>query len=199
MSYKKYSRPSFRYKEYEKASLKHLKACQAMLAGLSCKTTTISVAEKEYLLMDIFYLSSYTLECIINYAILKLIYKQSYNKWHDNESVRKVVDPNYSFAFKSKDQNGNKYRFYIESHNFWNNIDLLNQLLSGNTIPLISNKKNLPPNHISPIVLDMIESWEARSRYHTYPKYNEKEIRDLVELTEQVYNAIINPLSGVGL
>ncbi|WP_228043965.1 hypothetical protein, partial [Dolichospermum sp. LEGE 00246] len=63
MSYKKYSRPSFRYKEYEKASLKHLKACQAMLAGLSCKTTTISVAEKEYLLMDIFYLSGYTLEC----------------------------------------------------------------------------------------------------------------------------------------
>ena len=28
---------------------------------------------------------------------------------------------------------------------------------------------------------------------------NEKEIRDLVELTEKVYNAIINPLSGVGL
>jgi hypothetical protein len=72
MSYKKYSRPSFRYKEYEKASLKHLKACQAMLAGLSCKTTTISVAEKEYLLMDIFYLSGYTLECIINYDMLTL-------------------------------------------------------------------------------------------------------------------------------
>ena len=180
------------YREYEKASLKHLKACQIMLTGLNYQAKSISVQEKEYLLMDIFYLSGYTLECIINFALLKKVYKR--NRWNDTKCVKKVVDSSLSFAFRCKDYQGNQYTFCIQFHNFWKNINLLDSLLAGNNIPLIGDKKSVPVG-----LLNMIENWESASRYHTHKKYNESDINALVELTEKVYNAIINPITGVGL
>ncbi|MCE2906773.1 MAG: hypothetical protein LW814_17455 [Anabaena sp. CoA2_C59] len=186
-----------RYKEYERASLKHLKACQAMLAGLSCQAKSISVAEKEYLLMDIFYLSGYTLECIINFALFKEVYKKPHNKpkYNDYTNVKIVEDSTLNFAFKFRTKANSKgYAYCIQTHNFYKNIQLLNNLVGKNTIPLISNPKTVPPN-----LLQMIRNWKAEARYHTHIKYNEKDIKSLVELTEKVYNAIIDPRMGIGL
>ncbi|MFN5066741.1 MAG: hypothetical protein ACK4V0_19490 [Aphanizomenon sp.] len=186
-----------RYKEYERASLKHLKACQAMLAGLSCQAKSISVAEKEYLLMDIFYLSGYTLECIINFALFKEVYKKPHNKpkYNDDTNVKTVEDSTLNFAFHSYSiETQKKYYYCIQHHNFYRNIELLNELVGSKSIPLISNPKTVPHN-----LLQMIRKWKAQARYDTNIKYDEKDIKSLVELTEKVYNAIIDPRMGIGL
>jgi hypothetical protein len=191
------------YSDYEKASLKHLKACKTMVFTLLHHSASISQKDKSYLLMNIFYLSGYTLECIINYALFKEVYRR--NRWSNKECVKKgfshkkgVVDKNLSFAFwqektpsfnpkTGKNSMTNKYNHCIQHHDFWNNVTLLDNLLSGNCIPLIGNKKAVPQN-----VLRIIPTWRAASRYDTHVTYKESDIVDLVDLTEKVYQGIIN-------
>lgn len=196
------------YSDYEKASLKHLKACQTMVFALLNHSASISPKDKSYLLMNIFYLSGYTLECIINYALFKEVYRR--NRWSEKECVKTgfhkkgVVDNSLSFAFWQKQtpkldrgqpvinpKTGkklmiNKYNHCIQYHDFWNNVTLLDNLLSGNCIPLIGNKKAVPKN-----VLSIIPTWGAASRYDTHVTYKESDIFDLVDLTEKVYQGII--------
>lgn len=199
------------YSNYEKASLKHLKACQTMVFTLLHHSASISPKDKSYLLMNIFYLSGYTLECIINYALFKEVYRR--NRWSDKECVKKgfshrkgVVDKSLSFAFRQEktpklDHLGkpvinqktgkscmiDKYDYCIQYHDFWNNVTLLDNLLSGNSIPLIGNKKVVPQN-----VLRIIPTWGSARRYDTHVIYKESDIFDLVDLTEKVYQGIID-------
>ena len=189
------------YSDYEKASLKHLKACKTMVYALVHHSASISPKDQSYLLMNIFYLSGYTLECIINYALFKEVYRR--NRWSDKECVKKgfnnkgVVDKSLSFAFwqektriinpkTGKSSMTNKYDHCIQHHHFWNNVTLLDNLLSGNCIPLIGNKKAVPPH-----VLRIIPTWRAASRYDTHVTYKQSDIFDLVDLTEKVYQEII--------
>jgi len=190
------------YSDYEKASVKHLKACKTMVFALLNHSASISPKDKSYLLMNIFYLSGYTLECIINYALFKEVYRR--NRWSEKECVKKgfshkgVVDESLSFAFwqektpvvnpkTGKRSMINKYAHCIQHHDFWNNVTLLDNLLSGNCIPLIGNKKAVPTN-----VLRIISTWQAASRYDTHVTYKESDISDLVDLTEEVYQGIID-------
>ena len=197
------------YSDYQKASLKHLKACKTMVFALGNHSASISPKDKSYLLMNIFYLSGYTLECIINYALFKEVYRR--NRWPEKECVKNgfshkkgVVDNTLSFAFwqdktpklergkevinpkTGKPSMTNKYNHCIQYHDFWNNVTLLDNLLSGNCIPLIGNKKAVPPN-----VLRIIPTWGTASRYDTHVIYKESDIFNLVDLTEKVYQGII--------
>jgi len=64
------------YKKYRTAARRHLDSCEYMLDYLD----KISYADsycKENILADIYYLSGYIIECIVNYAIEKLELPQS--------------------------------------------------------------------------------------------------------------------------
>jgi len=199
------------YRDYEKAARKHLQTCKSMLLGLDCfesNNMRLSNRNREYLLMDIFYLSGYTLECTINYALFKLISNESHNRSHllhiasslnppvqdiRNLPVKKIYDnpSTHRFAFYKRMRGVSvNFNYYVSGHDFWKNIDLLNNLLIGNSIPLISNKNSIP-NNLRNMLDSSINGWKAEKRYETTQRFTLDDIRELVNFSEEVYNAII--------
>lgn len=64
------------YKEYRTAARRHLDSCEYMLDYLD-KISYADSYSKENILADIYYLSGYIIECIVNYAIGELGLPQS--------------------------------------------------------------------------------------------------------------------------
>ena len=65
------------YKDYKTAAQRHLMTCQYMVECLTLPDNTLhkplSSSYKSYLLKSIYYLSGYTIESIINYAIYECV------------------------------------------------------------------------------------------------------------------------------
>jgi len=176
------------YQEYKKAALKHLKSCQAIVDYFDHSYHSISPLGEQYLLMNLFYLSGYTLECVINYALFKKIYTK--NNFPNHIPVYGVYDRRENFAFKKKykeQKTGQEFyaKFYIESHNFMNNRSLLKKLTPSSNLPLIHDEKIVPSS-----VFNLIKAWKARCRYETTPNYNRSDICDLIDFTGKFYREV---------
>lgn len=195
------------YTQYKDAALKHLQACKTALHGLS---GTVSTTNKDALLLDIFYLSGYTLECIINYAIYKRV------GWHTN--VYDLIDSNNKISFykPKKDRNGNFIRifdtrtnqhftpqYWIAQHQFNRNIRLLADIFRvefpGTSFHLVNNLTRVSMSN-QKMILEIIgngrtrnnqDFWKPELRYEPVSwfnaRYTEQDVIDLVNLTEQVF------------
>jgi hypothetical protein len=190
------------YTQYKDASLKHLQACKTALYGLkfykgaSGVTTSTPNPSRDALLFNIFYLSGYTLECIINFAIYKKI------GWTTN--VQHMSNSHYSICYNIH-QHSLPFRptYSISQHKFNKNIQLLNNLLPGNNIPLINPSIPIHSNpNIEKMLLDTVsrrrntDCWKPDLRYNPvswfFPKYTEQDVHDLVSLTEDIYIKLQN-------
>jgi len=196
------------YNQYKDASLKHLQACKTALHGLSFyhnKSSAIPTTpqlNKDSLLLDIFYLTGYTLECIVNYAIYKKIgfnntsdVKQMYNFSNKIAFFRR---PNYPQTNNRVQLNGHDFlpSYWIEQHKFNKNIQLLDKLLPGNNIPLINQSVPISLT-IQKMILETVSRvrnnnyWKPELRYEPanwiLGKYTEQDIKDLVKLSEKIY------------
>lgn len=200
------------YTQYKDAALKHLQASKTALRGLSfykgATNSTLNLS-KEALLFDIFYLSGYTLECIINYAL----YKKT--GW-TTQDVKEVYDISRNFAFfKKPNYNGTRNRvqvqnrsgnyvdfsprYFIEQHRFNNNIGLLSSLLPNSQIPLIDSSVNISQK-MKEMIFDSLNGrrnnnyWKAEMRYEPITwfssRYNEQDVREFFALTETIYNEL---------
>jgi|GEM_PF-2612897 len=181
----------FGYKQYKDAALKHLKSCQEIIKYFNCQYNCISPGTEKELLINVFYLSGYTMECIINYAIFSKIYTST-KSLSKSDNVYRIFDPTNKFSFYSKynDNNGVTCtaNYYVSGHNFMKNITLLKKLTPGGNIPLVHDPKIVPSS-----VSTLIRKWDVKIRYETNinPPINKTDIASLVEFTEKFYNEVI--------
>ncbi len=200
------------YREYQTAAEKHLKACKATLSMLATENfnSILKNKEKEYLLMDIYYLSGYIFECTIIYAIYKKAFE--FHGCPPFDETKDIKDnyapttfygqggayyhnpPDIKFAFYKKycdKRHSNTPNltadYFVHGHKFWLNIDLLNsKILTGNTIPLISDRDF--PNATNQAIYDLIETWKPEKRYQIEnPALTFAEVNAIVSLANEVY------------
>jgi hypothetical protein len=191
------------YTQYKDAALKHLNACKTALYGLKFYhgTTPLSQKKREALLHNIFYLSGYTLECVINYALYKRL------RWTSQE-VHKLINSDYKIVYvkpTSWNQNAGRLEvksftdrirnvtftpnFWIAQHEFNKNVQLLHILLPNSRVPIVDNSIRIPPN-VHRMVFEIQNQknhWRPELRYETTTPFSQSDIEEFVELTEQVY------------
>jgi hypothetical protein len=182
------------YKAYQIASLKHLHTCKVMLDSLDLLATNTSAQineghKQEALLHNMFYLSGYTLECIINYGILK------HYKWKEKKSVDDTV-PDHHFSSQSdlafhrgtRTLKGGVYNFNMQGHDFQRNIMILNRALPASKIPLIDRTVRVETD-----LKNIFMAWQVEIRYHSSAtlyadvKLTKDTIKKFVALTEKIY------------
>ena len=178
------------YTQYKDAALKHLNACKTALHGLKFYhgNTPISQKKREALLHNIFYLSGYTLECIINYAIYRRV---GFSLTSEVELLQDTVN-NISF-YKTPRGNTHKFTYFVQQHKFHKNIQLLHNLLpGGHSVPLVDRTINIAPE-MERMIFDRFAGvrnnnhWRPELRYETTTPFSQSDIEELVKLTEQVY------------
>ncbi len=207
------------YTEYQTAAEKHLQACKAALSMLATENfnNVLKRREREYLLMDIYYLSGYIFECTITYAIYKkafefhseppfdetkdikdthretTFYGQGGAYYHDPPDIKFAFYKKYSDKLHSNTPNLTA-DYFVSGHKFWLNINLLNsKILIGNTIPLISDKDF--PDTTRQTIYDLIENWKPEKRYQIEnPRLTFGEVNAIVNLAEEVYKKVINAI-----
>lgn len=188
------------YREYQKASHKHLVSCKSILDSITILNGNPNALigqnnRQQAVLHNVFYLSGYTLESIINYSIYK------HFRWN-KASVR---DVDHSFSQRCglsygrlRKQNGlADYPFFISGHEFSRNIQILQREFSNSQIPLIDRSETVDAE-----VVKLFRAWCVEIRYHneseTYSNVtlNLNNTNLFVETTERIYNGLI---SKVGL
>ncbi|SHG56562.1 hypothetical protein [Pedobacter caeni] len=184
------------YQDYQKASAKHLLSCQSILLVLdslnSENNDTKNHNQKiKVLLHNLFYLSGYTLESIINYSIYK------HFRW--SKSSIYEIDHNFSskcdltFYPDVPRQNGRgNYLFYISQHEFSRNIQILSKALPNSKVPLIDRTISVDKD-----LINLFLNWKVEIRYHPEStQYSTIEltidnIKRFVSTTDQVYNGLM--------
>lgn len=183
------------YRNYQKASEKHLSTCKTIMNSvilLNGNDQAIINQEQKLnsVLHNVYYLSGYTLECIINYAIFK------HFKW----SKPSIMDEDHSFSKRcglsyGKLKQVNKqstYPYIIHKHEFSRNIDILRKEFSTSKIPLIDVTEKLDSE-----VLKLFNSWRVEIRYHPPEnKYSSIQlttanIQKFVDTTDKVFNGVM--------
>ena len=138
------------YKDFLNAARKHEYTCQVLLDRLE---TIDETKEKEFfrfLLLNLYYLTGYIIECSVKYGIYSLI---TYSKDKD---------------IKKLNQDGLTYTDYIKHHKFERYTEYLDQRI-GIVLPLIRDKKQIDKE-----VLKLYQNWDAIIRYSCNMDVNEK-------------------------
>lgn len=144
------------------------------------------------LLHNLFYLSGYTLECIINYSIFK------HFKWKESESVYLT---NHVFSNKSqvcfyentrRTSGQGSYTFWLSTHDFQRNMQVLVKEFSSSKIPLIDRTV-----HVDKDLINLYKSWKVEIRYNpSETQYASvvltlDNVKRFVALTEIIYNSLM--------
>jgi hypothetical protein len=127
------------YKEYLNAARKHEYTCDAINEKISLNNS--STMQQKSLLLNLYYLSGFVIECITKYAIYDLVK-------HKRDLDVKVLN-----------NSGLTYDLHIKHHRFDRYTDHLNRLLSI-PIPLISFTKDIEKE-----VLRLYKEWDVDIRY----------------------------------
>lgn len=188
------------YRDYQKASYKHLITCKSILESITLlngntDALIMQASKQQAILHNIYYLSGYTLESIINYSIYK------HFRWRQ-PSVR---DDDHAFSQRCGLSYGRlrkltgygEYPFFITGHEFSRNIQILQREFSNSQIPLIDRSEIVDAE-----VVKLFRAWCVEIRYHketeTYSNVtlNLNNTKLFVETTDKIYNGLI---SKVGL
>ncbi len=155
------------YKDFLNAARKHKYTCEVICDNLN-KTNT-NKTEQKYLLLNLYYLSGYIIECIVKYAIYDLV---GYDK---KEDVKKL------------NEKGLNYNTHIKYHKFEKYTEHLRRNISG-SIPLIYIKKNIDNQ-----VIQLYKEWDADVRYsYDLRNKDEQHYIQFYEYSVEIYKIILN-------
>lgn len=164
------------------------------MALLSHNTDALvnTVEKQRAYLHNIFYLSGYTMECIINYGILKHFkWKEASDVATTDHSFSRKCDFTY-YKGTNRFYSSGEYRYCISGHNFQENIRVLNKALPCSKIPFID-----PAIPVNSNVKKLFNAWRAEIRYNPSETqylsiYATHEIvQEFVSVTDTVYNELM--------
>ena len=161
------------YKDYKVASIRHLETCQYMCQNLK---QVQNPKEKKHILANIYYLSGYVIECIINYAIY------DYLGYPMERNVKRLDDTTRQISF-----GGSKFKYQIRSHNFRTNCEILLKLPDISQVPFIDSS-NIPPKYQNVKIL--YKKWSPNARYEDY-QFTEQKVRQFVDLCKEIHFKIL--------
>lgn len=145
------------YKEYLNSARKHQYTCEEILKcikGNNANTPSKQTQQKQ-LVLNLFYLSGYIIECSVKYGIYHLI---SYDR---NKPVSEL------------NQNNLTYNDHIKVHRFDRYTEAFNKLKGGSR--LIDNRSNIDRE-----ILQIYNTWDAEVRY--WSNNSEKKSIDKITL-----------------
>ncbi len=183
------------FEDYKLASQKHLQTSLAILDSIiehqkEKKSKIIVNPYLEASLHNVYYLSGYTIECIVNYSIFK-----HYN-W--KKSSVKEVDHNFSkkcglsFYQNERREDGGTYPYFINQHNYLRNLDILKKVYSNSRLPMLDRSVGINND-----AKQLFTHWNVEIRYHQpTTKYNKvaltiQSVTSFVELTKEFHNGLI--------
>ncbi|WP_413670138.1 hypothetical protein ACEN9X_09465 [Mucilaginibacter sp. Mucisp86] len=185
------------FKNYQESSIKHLSTCKSILHAIHLLHTVGNTSadilqpnNTQATLHNVFYLSGYTLESIINYSIFK------HYRW-TKPSVQELDHTfsgrcDFTFFPHVPRRNGGTYQYWASQHEFHRNIDILKREFSSCGLPLI--------DRTAPVDNDakkLFFSWNVEVRYHLpTERYSGVEltfanVKKFVELTDILYNGLM--------
>jgi len=159
------------YKDYLNAARKHKYTCGVLREKLE-NIDENDTAKHKYLLLNLYYLSGYIVECIVKYGIYDLI---GYPK---KEDVSKL------------DKEGLTYKNDIKHHKFKRYTEQLNKLMSG-TIPLVNHKKGIEKE-----VIQLYQEWDAEIRYSYDLKNKKHHYIAFYEYADKIFKIITDNTRG---
>lgn len=180
------------YKDYKTAAQRHLMTCQYLVECLTLPDNTnhkpLSSSYKSYLLKNIYYLSGYTIESIVNFAIYECV-NDTKPRHQKIRRVNQLNEPSLSLVFKDRRNVG--FRYVIAWHNFQKNMEVLNILATSkfSQIPVISGTHYpIYWNNVKPL----FDNWEAQVRYknNVLTLYTEQQILDFFKFSTELYTGI---------
>ncbi len=162
------------YKDYLNAARKHKYTCCVLREKLDSLDENKDKAKYKSLLLNLYYLSGYIIECIVKYGIYDLI---GYPK---------------DKAVSELEQKGLTYKNNIKHHRFERYTEQLNKRMSG-AIPLVDGHKK----DIEKKVIQLYKEWDAEVRYSYDLGKNEKHhYIAFYEYAEKIFEMIINNVRG---
>lgn len=180
------------YMDYKTAAQRHLMTCQYLVECLTLPDNTnhkpLSNTYKSYLLKNIYYLSGYTIESIVNFAIYECV-NDTKPRPQKIRRVNQLYEPSLSLVFKDRRNIG--FRYVIAWHNFQKNMEVLNILATSkfSKIPVISGTHYpIYWNNVKPL----FDNWEAQVRYkdNALTLYTEQQILDFFKFSTELYTGI---------
>lgn len=181
------------YHDYKAAAQRHLMTCDYLVKSLSLPDNLVhkpnTNSYKSHLLRNIYYLSGYTIECIINYAIYECVNDSKIGLAKINR-VDHLYEPTLSLVFKPnlRRDRGRSFQYVIAYHNFQKNMKVLNNLATSKfaQIPVIGQSV-YPANWTN--IRQLFDDWEPQVRY-TSVAYTEQQIVDFHKLSSDIYTNI---------
>jgi len=184
------------FKDYQRASLKHLTTCKVMLDSIdllaSNKAALINIEnKKKTLLHNMFYLSGYTLECIINYSIFKHFKWVEASIYSTDHKFSARADISFYQNTPRLKGHGN-YTFWMSQHDFQRNIQILKRTFPTSGVPLIDATISVDTD-----LIRLFKSWQVEVRYSTLDStysnlvLSEDIVKRFVTLTETIYNKLM--------
>lgn len=161
------------YKDYRNSSRKHLYTCKVLFEKLNNLDESRHKAEYKCLLLNLYYISGYIIECIVKYGIYDLV---GHPRGRDVSEL---------------DKNGLTYQEHIKHHKFSKYSDYLNQRI-GVELPLISSKKGIDKK-----VIELYNEWGADVRYSYDLKGKaSRHYFSFYKYAEQINKTIIRNVKG---
>lgn len=177
---------------YKTSSERHLKTCKYLEVVFKGLPESGNSVDKSHILLNIYYLTGYIIETIVNYGILKLIDFDTIRK-KNPENIKKVEDlrsifNKYKVGFTYQDQY-TRYPLYAKGHQitseklkfFTNEFKITNLGIRGIDVK-ISNSK----------VEKLLEKWGAHVRYEfkDMDLINYDNVHNFMLLAEEIHNGI---------
>jgi hypothetical protein len=153
------------YQQYKTTALKHLQTCEYIMANLSSERLN-----KLRVLRNVYYLSGYTFEGLINFWIFELLKRQGLlanpNNVYSYSNYPITIGSGKKLAFAQNKLN--PVSFWLSQHDFQTNANVFQYLADGNSlsiVPLISDRTNEP----YPKMLSLFDNWNVKVRYQNHP------------------------------
>ena len=164
------------YTEYKSASIRHLNTCRHLIDNLHLAATQQT---ERNILLNIYYLAGYTIECIVNFAIYDYI---QFSKTNDVKSLS-LLNNSYNVSFYPSKKNNISANFIIHTHNFQKNC----QFFSAQSI---SDASKIPhfDNYIpNPSLVPLFNDWKPEVRYID-KGFSKTDILAFFNLAEQIHS-----------
>jgi hypothetical protein len=159
------------YKDYLNAARKHEHTCDVIYEKIT--TGVCSSTQEKCLLLNLYYLSGYIIECIIKYAIYDLI---GYKKDED---------------IKNLNHYGLTYHANIRHHKFARYSEHVNRYVSGR-IPLVNDN-----NGIDKAVIELYRQWDSDLRYgYSLGSKDTRHYKEFYKYSKQIYKIIRQNVRG---
>lgn len=181
------------YKDYKTASERHLETCLRLKDVFESKyqndnLNLLQIKKRDELLINIYYLTGYIIECIVSYGILKYIDIEKIFKQRNINKIRDLASiyTNYKVSYDYNDKYA-RWTITNRRHSIESNLNFftLEAKLTGLNIRGIDKK-------IDSDLKKLIKCWNAEYRYSIKDSsiLDSKKIFSFLTLAEEIHNGI---------